>query len=380
MRYKRFLAIILIVSVVLGLAPIYAKAPNDSAKLRKQLEETRLKMERLNAEKAKATKEKRYVAQQIRNLDEKLHSVQSALANVEKNLNNLEGQLTVTKRELERASESENNHKELLKKRIRAMYEHGNVGYVSVILNSSSFTDFISNMDFLKKIVDNDMNILKRMKSYRAEIKEKSEQIAKDYKEKERLKLQMGNQKESVKCTLEEMEKALKELNSDLKELEKQIDAQNELSNQLEKKIAALQSTEKYIGGALGWPAPGNFKISSSYGYRLHPILKKNKMHTGIDIHTPMGADIVAANAGKVLLSAYNGGYGYCIIIDHGGKISTLYAHNSKLLVKEGEQVEKGQLIAKAGSTGLSTGPHLHFEVRENGKHVDPMGYLTKKK
>jgi len=103
-------------------------------------------------------------------------------------------------------------------------------------------------------------------------------------------------------------------------------------------------------------------------------------MHTGIDIAVPSGTSVLAANAGKVIYSGYNGGYGNTVIIDHGGKISTLYAHNSKLLVKVGDKVEKGKVISKSGSTGLSTGPHLHFEVRENGQHVDPMKYLTGKK
>jgi len=133
-------------------------------------------------------------------------------------------------------------------------------------------------------------------------------------------------------------------------------------SKEFEKKIVELQSKEKYIGGTIGWPSPGYYKITSPYGYRNHPILKKTKLHTGIDIAVPSGTTIIAANSGTVIYSGYNGGYGNTVIIDHGGKISTLYAHNSKLLVK-----------------GLSTGPHLHFEVRENGQHVDPMKYLTGK-
>src|SRR5690606_1638468 len=117
-------------------------------------------------------------------------------------------------------------------------------------------------------------------------------------------------------------------------------------------------------------------RISSPFGERMHPILKEKRFHSGLDIAVPSGTDVLAADRGKVLISGWNAGYGYFIAIDHGNGISTAYAHNSRLLVKEGELVAQGQVIAKSGSTGLSTGPHLHFEVRKDGTPVDPVAYL----
>jgi murein DD-endopeptidase MepM/ murein hydrolase activator NlpD len=260
------------------------------------------------------------------------------------------------------------------------MYENGNVGYMSVILDSTSFSDFISRVDFLKKIVDFDMDLLNKMKSYRDSVADKKSQLALEMEEKERLKKDIGEKKEKVETAKQDKEESLKDILSDLKELERQEDKLLAESKEIGKKIVALQSKEKYIGGELGWPVPGYYKITSQYGNRYHPILKKNKMHTGIDIAVPSGTSVLAANAGTVIYSGYNGGYGNTVIIDHGGKISTLYAHNSKLLVKVGDKIEKGKVVSKSGSTGLSTGPHLHFEVRENGQHVDPMKYLTGKK
>ena len=157
--------------------------------------------------------------------------------------------------------------------------------------------------------------------------------------------------------------------------LEKQEDSLIADSNAIEKQIVSLQSNGKYTGGSMGWPVPGYTKFSK-YGMRMHPILKKKKLHTGIDIGCKTGDKIVASNDGTVIFSGVKGGYGNAVIIDHGGKISTLYGHNSKLLVKVGDKVKKGEQIAKAGSTGLSTGPHCHFEVRVNGKPVDPAPYL----
>jgi murein DD-endopeptidase MepM/ murein hydrolase activator NlpD len=136
-----------------------------------------------------------------------------------------------------------------------------------------------------------------------------------------------------------------------------------------------LQQRAKYIGGNMKWPTPGYTNVVSPYGRRLHPILKKYKMHTGIDIDAPSGASIIAANSGTIIIAGWRSGYGNTVVIDHGGGITTLYAHCSKILVKVGDHVAAGKVIAKVGSTGLSTGAHLHFEIRVNGDTVDPLKF-----
>ena len=125
------------------------------------------------------------------------------------------------------------------------------------------------------------------------------------------------------------------------------------------------------------WPAPGIYRITSPFGYRIHPILNTKKLHTGIDIGVPQGTKIVAAQSGTIIYSDWYGGYGMVIMIDHGGGIVTLYGHNSKLIAKVGQKVDKGDAVSLSGTTGLSTGPHLHFEVRVNGQYVDPLTYVT---
>ncbi len=132
-----------------------------------------------------------------------------------------------------------------------------------------------------------------------------------------------------------------------------------------------------YDGGQFMWPVPSTRYITSPYGYRIHPVYNYKKFHSGIDIGASYGVDIVAAADGTVTLATTNGGYGKCVIINHGSGITTLYAHNSQLLVSNGQSVTRGQVVAKAGSTGVSTGPHLHFEVRVNGSTTDPMPYFN---
>lgn len=376
---NRILAVLLAFMLFIPYANVFAN-PSEIDELQKSQDKLNQQIKQTQSNINKVNSEKKTVAKAIEALDSKINQAEDELSTVENQLSQLENQIAVTTRELERASNEAVNQKELLKKRVRVMYENGNAGYMSVILNSVSFSDFISRVDFLKKIVSFDTNLLNKMKSYRDSIADNRSRLASELEEKERLKKEIVEKKEQVETAKQDKEKSLKDILSDLKELERQEDRLLAQSKEIEKKIVALQSKEKYIGGELSWPAPGIYKITSQYGYRNHPILKKKKLHTGIDIAVPSGTEIIAANSGKVIYSGYNGGYGNTVIIDHGGKISTLYAHNSKLLVKVGDKVEKGKVISKSGSTGLSTGPHLHFEVRENGQHVDPMKYLTGKK
>ena len=151
--------------------------------------------------------------------------------------------------------------------------------------------------------------------------------------------------------------------------------------NRVEAQIVALtvgDLGDDYVGGEFAWPAPGYKTITSNFGMRYHPIFKVYRSHSGTDIGMPTGAYIIAANDGIVATSLYSNSYGNMIILNHGGGLSTLYAHGSKILVQTGQEVKKGDIIMQAGSTGWSTGPHLHFEVRLNGKCIDPMPFITK--
>jgi len=175
------------------------------------------------------------------------------------------------------------------------------------------------------------------------------------------------------------LDNQIKEINARLKKIEEEEDKLISQSNALVNQIKNLQKSGAYAGGSMTWPCPSSKTISSYYGNRLHPILKKYKMHTGIDISAKQGASIVAANKGTVIMAGWQSGYGYTVVVDHGGGITTLYAHCSKILVSVGQNVKAGETIAKVGSTGMSTGPHLHFEVRKNGATTNPLNYVSNK-
>ena len=167
------------------------------------------------------------------------------------------------------------------------------------------------------------------------------------------------------------------EIDKDNKELAAMLDELQAEADALTREIQSLQSTgTTYEGGVMAWPAPGYTRVTSEFGNRLHPVLKVNKFHAGMDIGAPSGSKVVAANNGTVIKATYSGSYGNMVMIDHGGGIVTLYAHNTKLLVKTGDKVTRGQQIAVSGATGRVTGPHVHFEVRVNGEYKNPRNYL----
>jgi murein DD-endopeptidase MepM/ murein hydrolase activator NlpD len=258
------------------------------------------------------------------------------------------------------------------------MYKNGEVGLMEILLGASSFQEFLSNIDMVNRITEQDVSLLKFLE-------EKYKEMNRQKQSLEELKYNLHQQKANVQTKIGQLEVSrgeVAELRSQVaqnnKALESQIDDLNRYAAELSEKIRQAQSSEAYVGGEFAWPSPGYEHITSDFGYRIHPILKTRKLHTGIDIRVPSNSQIVAANNGTVIHANWLGGYGKAVMIDHGGSIVTLYGHNNELLVKVGEKVKKGQVIAKSGSTGMSTGPHLHFEVRKDGNYIDPMEYYNR--
>ena len=279
--------------------------------------------------------------------------------------------------QLDESEQKYSDQKELLKKRLKVMYENSSSSYLQTLIESKSIIDFYERIQLLSAISNSDSQLVKTLDEAKKDVEYK-----KQIKEQEKLETQnratdKATVIKQISVSRADVEGDLKEYQSTLDELEKQEDALIKQSDAINKQIKSLMSKAKYSGGIMRWPSASSTTITSGYGMRYHPILKKTKMHTGIDIGAAKGTSILAAAKGTVIKSGWETGYGNTVVIDHGGGIATLYGHASKLLVRVGDTVTAGQTIAKVGSTGWSTGPHLHFEVIKDGSTVSPLKYVT---
>lgn len=316
------------------------------------------------------------LSKKINELQSKINLTQNEIATLSGNIAAIEAKIAVAYAEIDEIEKEMAKQNEALNSRLRAMYKNGTVSYLDVLLGSTSITDLMTNIDRIQRVYESDKEVLlyldaqhKVVESQRiylnnlqaelnlsvADVLDKKEQLASD-------KNVIAGQKAEV--------------SKENKAIEKDLDSLNAEANRLIAEIRALQGDQDYSGGIMAWPSPGVTRVTSEFGYRIHPILKVRKLHTGIDIGCPSGTNIVAANYGKIIKAGWNGSYGNMIMVDHGGGIVTLYAHNNSILAKVGDTVERGQTIAKSGSTGRSTGPHLHFEVRVNGKYQNPRNWI----
>lgn len=322
--------------------------------------------------------------QQIDNLEQKITTYQAQIDEVSKNLEEVQTQIVQIEEKLKNLENNYKIQRETFQNRIIAQYEAGDIQYLDVLLSSNTLSEFISNYYLIGEIAKYDRNLLDNIDRQKNEI----ENIKLTLTEKEKSLNTLKTNKENTAVALENAKviknSYAKQLTAEEKETQEKIAGyQRELDN-LEAQIVAITSIkvgEDYVGGEFAWPAPGYSTITSKYGMRVHPILKTYRVHSGTDIAMPTGAYIIAANDGVVTKAGYStAGYGNMVLIDHGGGVSTLYGHGSEILVQTGQTVKRGDIIMKAGSTGWSTGPHLHFEVRINGQHVDSLPYITGKK
>lgn len=286
-----------------------------------------------------------------------------------------------TKEELVQVNKEKDEYYELAKNRIKVMYEYGNTGYLEVILNSKNLFDFFYRMEYINKVLAYDKDVFANLEEIMTSIAEKEEKLEKDKAEIEHLKAEATLEKSNLEELVISKAIEIKAIESNKEELEKQLKVLEREEAQIDQEIRNLmgQNGSNYDGSKFSWPVPGWYYISSYFGYRDSPIFGKKEFHNGLDIPAAYGSNIIAAANGTVILAKLSSSFGYYLVIDHGSGYSTLYAHNSKLLVGVGDKVLRGDVIAKAGSTGWSTGNHLHFEVRVNGKRVNPLDYVTTK-
>lgn len=398
---KKFIIMLLTCTLALG---FLSASTDTAAKTIKELQEEqrqlRAKEKEAETRLSELRSEKNTLTNEIIALNIEIELSEDQLTYIHNRLDTTRDELERTTAELKEAEELRENHYEALKKRLRYIHESGNVGYIQVLFNSKSIGDFLNRAEYVNDIVLYDQNMYARLEEIEVSISDKRDLIEQQLREIEVLAMQEEEKILELEQAKDARTRVMEDIESDESKYNQMVAMLSEESDAIGKKIkqaqeeaekqaraaaaaAAARKAQNYSSGTgvppsgqFSWPVPGYYNLSSGYKNRVSPITGRPEFHTGIDIPAPRGTSIVAAEAGTVILAGSNGGYGICVVIDHGNGVSTLYGHNSSLLVSVGDRVSKGQTIAKCGSTGMSTGNHCHFEVRINGSPTSPGGYV----
>ena len=336
------------------------------------------------------------VTGQINTALQEVQDLNTSIDNTEQEITNLTKEVTDLNQSISEKEKDLAEKQKLLEERLVASYMNGKNTYMDALF-SGGLANFVSNYESIKQIAEYDNNLMADVKNTKTELENERNKVETAKKEKETKSAELKKLKSEKEAKVNNLTDEQKQIQAQMDE----YDSQMKILEQKEKAIAeaARRKAEQEKSnnsnknnntgsnnnggsttptGTFQWPVPSSHTITSNYGYRIHPISGTKKLHAGIDIGAPGGSNIVAADAGTVVLSSfgYNGGYGNYVIISHGNGITTRYAHCSNLFVSAGESVSKGQVIAAVGSTGASTGNHCHFEVRINGESKNPLNYL----
>ncbi len=403
-KIARTITVLILTTLILSSCLYFVRAAEDTDILSENTNETsnntvnslslNEQKEQVEEELAKAEEQLTYVQEelseavvQLQEMDDKINEYQATLDQVNSQYEELQQKVAESEAQLQEAQEKYEKKLNLLKSRLVAIYKNGETKYLDVLMNSKSIIDFVSKYYAIQRIAEIDSQTIDELEQTKQELEKINNELEEDKAQMKIAKVEAEKQTvvltntrtvyENQKNSLSESEK---QLNAQIETYKKQ---QEELENLIQYTINGSTYELKYSGGVMIWPTLESSYITSPYGSRLHPIQGVIKNHDGIDIGGSTGDPVYAAADGIIIYSAFNtGGYGNMVMIDHGlnsegVKIVTLYAHGDKLLKSVGETVKQGDVIMEMGSTGNSTGPHVHFEVRENGSHVDPKNYLS---
>jgi len=375
---KKIVVIVVIALLLIGIYDI-TRAENltelqeQRDELQTQIDESVIEIEGIKLELTETL-------EQINKLDEQIYNFEEEIVQIEDTVKQKEEEIKLVEKKLEYLQQKYEEQKRLFQNRIVALYENSETTYLDVLLNSKSIVDFISRYYIIEEIAVHDAELLETVEREKELIELANEELKEQQKKLKEIKTEEQKKVISLENAKLVQSSYQSSLTEEEQEIQAKIDEFTEELNRVEAEILFISSgniSENYTGGLFAWPAPGYYTITSEYGMRLHPILKVYRSHSGLDIGAPMGADIIAANDGVVIKSTYMSSYGNVVMIDHGGGVITVYAHGSELVAKLGNTVKRGDVVLKCGSTGWSTGPHLHFEIRINGKTIDPFPYIT---
>lgn len=337
------------------------------------------------------------VVKEVADLDAQATVLQTEISTKQDEADQLQTEIDETQVKLEAAQKAEDTQYEAMKQRIQYLYEEGDIAYMEALLSSVTFGDMLNQSEYIDQITEYDQRQLSQLVQTRQDIADYESSLQSDLRQVESLKTDLETSNTELQALIEKKQEEISKYDNDIdaqRSLMAKFTAQREEAERRIAEIARQEmerarangggvytpdgkvyDTSKYKGRFM-WPVSTGGVITDEFGYRDAPTAGASTYHQGLDIGCDYGTDILAAEAGTVVMSCYNGGGGNMVMISHGDGICTVYMHNSQLCVNVGESVVKGQVIAKAGSTGVSTGPHCHFGVSINGTYVNPHDFL----
>ena len=382
--------VLAVVLALLMLLPIFSMiAGNASAvtqseidALKKEQQESQAKQQELKEQLADVEADQQAAQQKRELLTQQLNAINAEIKNIDAQIAYYDGEIAQKEEERKEAEAREQEQYELFCQRVRLMEEEGTVSYWSIIFNAENFSDLLDRIADVDAVMDYDNAVMDQLIATRQELERLQAELESARAEEQAAKEQQEAKKAEQQAKVAEAQKLLDQINANIEEVNRQLDEESaaaaDIQAEIAKKQKQLEEQRKQqnitIVAETGylWPLPGYYRLSSQFGYRIHPITGVAHSHTGIDIPASGGTSILAAKSGQVVTSAYHYSYGNYVVIDHGNGNSTLYAHMRSRAVSEGQMVTQGQVIGYVGTTGSSTGNHLHFEVRDNYTRVDP--------
>ena len=379
---KRVLSLILAAGLTVGMPMLSADLGQSvgAESLQDKINKAAKQKQEAQAGKAASKEKLEGVMAQVTQLDIEAEAIQAELSAIDDIINETNAKIAEKEAEIADFEQKIQDSDAAFCARLKAMDEANTASYIDLLLNSDSISDFVSNIETIREITEHDQGIINEMIALKTAVEASRNELVQHREEQKEARNLVQKKQNELNAKIAEKQSYIKSLEKDLAKYDSLYKAAEEQEASLRRSVANSVSRSsgpvKYTGGRFCWPAPSYSYVSSEFGYRIHPVYGTKKYHSGLDLAAPGGSNILAAADGVVTLARWNGGYGNCVVVDHGSGLATLYGHAQKLLVSNGQRVKKGQVIALVGTTGVSTGNHLHFEVLVNGSVTDPWPYL----